>query len=222
MSISISKAQAEALKAGDDFGGESKMEFSVVSSMLEMYGAELLKNISYYGNNKKVVGSGDLLSNLIPEIVEQDGVTTFTLRMLDYFDYPNEGVKGVGSSRNAPNSPYQYKHYGMSADGRASLKRYIMSGKAKIRSVLNDKALGTGGEKKGVGFSQKNTLIDRQVETLAYLIKRFGIKTTNYFTDAFNKTFENFEVSVAEAVENDIIITFERINLNKSNKNGNI
>ena len=218
MSISISKAQKAALDSGFDFGGENLMEFNAVNSILEQYGAELLKNISKFGNNKGVVGSGELLSNLIPEIVEQDGVTTFTLRMLDYYDYPNQGVKGVDSSKNAPTSDYQYKNYGMSESGRASLKKYIQSGKAKITSVMNDKALGKGGEKIGVSFSKKKELIDRQVETLAYLIKRFGIKTTNYFTDAFNKTFENFEISVAEAVGTDILITFERINLNKSNK----
>ena len=218
MSISISKAQKAALDSGFDFGGENLMEFNAVNSILEQYGAELLKNINKFGNNKGVVGSGELLSNLIPEIVEQDGVTTFTLRMLDYYDYPNQGVKGVDSSKNAPTSDYQYKNYGMSESGRASLKKYIQSGKAKITSVMNDKALGKGGEKIGVSFASKKTLIDRQVDTLAYLIKRFGIKTTNYFTDAFNKTFENFEISVAEAVGTDILITFERINLNKSNK----
>ena len=218
MSISISKAQKAALDSGYDFGGENIMEFNAVNSILEQYGAELLKNINKFGNNKGVVGSGELLSNLIPEIVEQDGVTTFTLRMLDYYDYPNQGVKGVDSSDNAPTSDYQYKNYGMPESGRASLKKYIQSGKAKITSVMNDKALGKGGEKIGVSFSSKKQLIDRQVDTLAYLIKRFGIKTTNYFTDAFNNTFENFEISVAEAVGTDILITFERINLNKSNK----
>lgn len=218
MSININKAQADFLREGGDLGGTDIIEFGVVNNVLEQYGAEFLENISYFANNKKVVGSGDLLSNMIPEIVEQNGATIFRLRMLDYYDYPNKGVKGVDSSENAPNSPYQYKNYGMSASGRASLKKYIQSGKAKITSVRNDKALGKGGERIGVSFSKKGSLIDRQVETLSYLIKRFGIKTTNYFTDAFNKTFENFEIKMAEAVEADIVITFERINLNKSNK----
>jgi hypothetical protein len=218
MSININKAQADFLREGGDLGGTEIMEFGVVNGVLEQYGEELLKNISYFGNNKKVAASGDLLTNMIPEIIEENGAVIFRLRMLDYYDYPNEGVKGVDSSRNAPNSTYQYKNYGMPESGRASLKRYIQSGKAKITSVMNDKALGKGGEKIGVSFSKKGSLIDRQVETLSYLIKKFGIKTTNYFTDAFNKTFENFEIKMAEAVEKDIVITFERINLNKSNK----
>ena len=55
MSISISKAQKAALDSGFDFGGENLMEFNAVNSILEQYGAELLKNISKFGNNKGVV-----------------------------------------------------------------------------------------------------------------------------------------------------------------------
>jgi hypothetical protein len=215
MSININKAQADFLREGGDLGGTDIVEFGVVAGMLEQYGAELLTNISYFGNNKGVVGSGDLLSSMVPEITEDNGITTFRLRMLDYYDYPNEGVKGVNSSSNAPKSPYQYRNYGMSSEGRASLKKYILSGKAKITSVKNDKALGKGGEKIGVAFSNKKALIDQQVDTLAYLIKRFGIKKTNYFTDAFNKTFKTFEVDMVEAAGRDIVITFNRLNNRK-------
>jgi hypothetical protein len=214
MSININKAQADFLSSGGDFGGTDIAEFGVVATLLEQYGAELLENISYFGNNKGVVGSGDLLRDMIPETSVENGVDVFRLRMLDYYDYPNEGVKGVASSSNAPGSPYQYRNYGMSSEGRASLKRYILSGKAKIQSVKNDKALGKGGEKIGVAFNNK-TLIDKQVDTLAYLIKRFGIKKTNYFTDAFNKTFKTFEVDMVEAAGRDIVITFNRLNNRK-------
>jgi hypothetical protein len=214
MSININKAQADFLSSGGDFGGTDIVEFGVVAGLLEQYGAELLTNISYFANNKGVVGSGDLLDSMVPELTEENGVDIFRLRMLDYYDYPNEGVKGVNSSSNAPGSPYQYRNYGMSSEGRASLKRYILSGKAKITSVRNDKALGKGGEKIGVAFDNR-TLIDKQVDTLAYLIKRFGIKKTNYFTDAFNKTFKNFEVDMVEAAGRDIVITFNRLNNRK-------
>ena len=216
MSININKAQADFLREGGDFGGSNIAEFGVVASLLEQYGAELIDNIQLFGNERGVVGSGDLLSDMIPEIDNENGVDIFRLRMMDYYDYPNEGVKGVGSSNNAPGSPYQYRNYGMSSQGRASLKQYILSGKAKVVSVKNDKALGIGGEKKGVSFSKSKSLIDKQVDTLAYLIKRFGIKKTNYFTDAFNKTFKTFEVDMVEAAGRDIVITFNR--LNKSNK----
>jgi hypothetical protein len=218
MSININRAQREALASGADFGGEDITEFGVVNGVIEQYGATLLTNIDKFAKAKSLSASGELLSNMIPEIVNENGITIFRLRMLDYYDYPNEGVKGVRSSANAPGSPYQYKNYGMPESGRASLKRYILSGKAKVSSVMNDKALGIGGERKGVRFAEKKNLIDRQLDTLAYLIKRFGIKTTNYFTDAFNETFRDFEVKMAEALETDIVITFERINKRNGNK----
>ena len=214
MSININKAQADFLSSGGDFGGSNIVEFGVVASLLEQYGAELLENISYFGNNKGVVGSGDLLRDMIPETSVENGVDVFRLRMLDYYDYPNEGVRGVASSSNAPSSPYQYRNYGVPLSMKDSLKKYILSGKAKIQSVKNDKALGKGGEKIGVAFNNK-TLIDKQVDTLAYLIKRFGIKKTNYFTDAFNKTFQTFEVDMVEAAGRDIVITFNRLNKRK-------
>ena len=218
MSINIRKAQNEALASGFDFGGDNITEFTVVNSVLEQYAAEFLKNISYYANNKKVVSSGDLINSMVPEIVEGNGSIVFRLKMIDYYDFPNEGVKGVRSSRNAPKSPYKYKNYGVPQSMADSLKKYIQSGKAKITSVMNDKALGKGGERKGLRFAGKKTLIDTQVATLGYLIKRFGIKSTNYFTDAFNKTFEDFEVKMFEAVESGIIITFENIKLRDGNK----
>lgn len=218
MSINIRKAQNEALASGFDFGGDNITEFSVVNGVFEQYAEEFLKNISYFANNKKVVSSGDLLKNMVPEIVEGNGSIIFRLKMIDYYDFPNEGVKGLRSSKNAPKSPYKYRNYGVPQSMKDSLKKYIQSGKAKITSVMNDKALGKGGERKGLRFAGKKTLIDTQVATLGYLIKRFGIKTTNYFTDAFNKTFEDFEVKMFEAVESGIIITFENIKLRDGNK----
>jgi hypothetical protein len=218
MSINIRKAQNEALASGFDFGGDNITEFTVVNSVLEQYAAEFLKNISYFANNKKVVSSGDLINSMVPEIVEGNGSIVFRLKMIDYYDFPNEGVKGLRSSKNAPKSPYRYRNYGVPQSMKDSLKKYIQSGKAKITSVMNDKALGKGGERKGLRFAGKKTLIDTQVATLGYLIKRFGIKSTNYFTDAFNKTFEDFEVKMFEAVESGIIITFENIKLRDGNK----
>ena len=148
MSININKAQKEALSSGFDFGGDDIVEFGVVNGVLGQYSADLLTNIDKFAKAKSITASGDLLNNMIPEIVEENGIIIFRLRMLDYYDYPNEGVKGVRSSENAPSSPYQYKNYGMPASGRASLKRYILSGRAKVSSVMNDKALGIGGEKR--------------------------------------------------------------------------
>ncbi len=206
MSINISKAQAAALSELDSFGEDrpnAPVALSVTEKILVQYGAEFKLELALQMNRAKVTASGKLEDSIIPEII--DG-TTLQIRMLDYYDFPNKGVKGVRSSRNAPHSPYKYKNYGMSADGRKSIKNYIRSGRAKISSTSGDKARGIGLERKGV------SLLDVQTNTLVYLIKAFGIKTTKYFDKAFDKVFKDFELVVAEAVGRDIVVTLDRIN----------
>lgn len=141
MSTNISKAQGKALDEAFDFGGEDLSEYSMVGSILEQFAAKYVKNIEKYANDKMNVGTGNLLKSMVAEIEDKDGLMTFTLKMLDYYDYPNQGVKGVGSSNNAPDSPYQYKNYGMSKEGLASIKKYILSGKKRIASVGKDLSL---------------------------------------------------------------------------------
>jgi hypothetical protein len=57
--------------------------------------------------------------------------------------------------------------------------------------------------------------LDSKINTLIYLIKAYGIKTTNYFDDAFDKVFKDFAVTAADAVGRDIVITIQRLNTGK-------
>jgi len=209
MSISIAKAQADALSQLGSFGEDrpGPVPLTVLQKILVQYGSDFAIELAESMKQKEVFGSGKLADSIIPE-VNEDG-NTLTIRMLNYYDFPNKGVKGVKSSANAPTSPYQYKTFGMNRDGRKSISDYVLSGRAKIRNVRNDKAVGIGLERKGV------SALDSKINTLIYLIKAYGIKTTNYFDDAFNKVFKDFAVTAAEAVVRDIVITIQRLNTSK-------
>ena len=209
MSISIAKAQADALSQLGSFGEDrpGPVPLTVLQKILVQYGSDFAIELAESMKQKEVFGSGKLADSIIPEVNEEGN--TLTIRMLNYYDFPNKGVKGVLSVKNARNSPYQYKNFGMSKDGRASIKEYIQSGRAKIRSVRNDAALGIGLERKGV------SALESDVNTMIYLIKAYGIKTTNYFDKAFDKVFKNFSVTAAEAVGRDIVITIQRLNTSK-------
>ena len=194
MPISISAAQQKAISSGflNDIGeGRTDVRLGIAETVLAQYGEEFMLNLGKYANQRKVVASGKLLSDSMFRIV--DG-TTLQIVVPDYFDYPNEGVQGVKSSKNAPGSPYKFKNYGMNAEGRKKIKDYIRQGHAKIRNVRSDKALGIGLEKKRLSVA------DAQANTLIYWIKRQGIKKTSYFTDALKETFKDFEVKMSEAV----------------------
>jgi hypothetical protein len=214
MPTSLSKAQSNVVNSGflDKIGTTGEFETYIAENLLEQYGvafaAVLADNIKFKG----LVGSGALADNIYPEMSE-DG-KTLTISVLDYYDYVNKGVQGVRNSKNAPGSPYKYKNYGMNEEGRGSIKKYILSGKAKVRNIRNDRAAGIGLESKGIRQKPKKSLLDSQVDNLIYMIKKYGIKKTNYFDDAVNKVFANWAVDMAAALGEDVKLNL-RITSNK-------
>ena len=211
MSISIDKAQADALAEDPNFGGEDKpnapVKLTVLQKILAQYASEFQLVLEQNIKDRGLTASGRLRDSIEPEF-DDDGMG-FRIYMADYFDYPNKGVQGVDFNNNAPNSRYKYRHYKMDKDGRESIREYIQSGKAKITTVRKDKAVGIGLERKGV------SAIDTKVNTLIYLIKSYGIKTTNYFDDAFEKVFKDFLVISSKVVGRQVVITLQRLNTSK-------
>jgi len=208
---SIKKAQAEARL--DDLGENKNLFTTVKLSILEkifvQYGAEFALKVRDLLNQKNNIGSGSLSDSTDPEVIVSGSDVTLKIRLNDYYDFINKGVKGVASSKNAPNSPYSFKNYGVPDSMKASLKKYIDSGKAKVRTVTRDKAYGIGGERKGKRLTEEQT----QVNTLGYMIKRFGVKKSGYFDQAFKDVFEGYEEVIAEAVGEDILLSFKGVKL---------
>ncbi len=204
MPKSFAKAQAGALNR---LGGQDREQFVpfVAQSILEQYGQDFKILLEAYIKSRKVSSTGALADNIYPSVSEDGNKLIVT--MLDYFDFPNEGVRGVKGTKNGVGSPYKFKNYGMNAEGRASIKRYILDGKAKVSNV-----------KEPVGLERKNkkkSLIDRQVDNLIYMIKRYGIKRTEYFNDAFEEAFKDIDVVIGEALGIDIAMNIQTISSKK-------
>ena len=206
---SISQVQLENLNdleglATFDRANDGKpIELNITAKVLAQYGAEFKLAVERLIDERQITASGYLADVSNPEITEQPGSTTLQIRLADYYDYVNKGVKGVKSSRNAPKSPYQFKTLGVGDAMRASLTKYVTNNRSKIRTVTRYKPIGL--ERKGVQSSTKST-IEREVDTMGYMIKRFGIKARYYFDDAFDEVFKDFEMVMLESVGNDIII----------------
>lgn len=195
----IGKAQANLLKTGFlDSANDDKNLFIVIDGMLSDYGNEFLINLEKYYNQKGLAASGKLISDA--EMIQGDGV--LQIKLPYYYDYVNKGVRGKYDEQNAPNSPYKFKSLRMNDEGRASLKRYIESGKAKISNI---KPIYKS-EKK----NKKLSLLDRKVNYLERQIKWWGIKTTNYFDLAVEETFKDIEQVVAERIGNYITVSFSK------------
>ena len=208
MSINIQRVQAEVLAENFDLGGSEDrasfgpVQLTIIEKLLSEYGIAFQKELEEQIKSKEITASGKLRDGIRVEVSEDK----LTIRMLDYYDYPNKGVKGVDSSRNAPGSPYQYKNYGMNARGRDSIRKYIQSGKAKITSVRRDVARGIGSERKGVDLETT------KVNTLIYLIKKYGVKKTSYYDKAFEKVFGTLQQALSDGIGYQITLTINSIN----------
>ena len=205
MPISLTEALNRVSRKGST---RDQFETFVASNILEQYGAEFKLELERIMKQRQIVGATGALADSINPIVDSDG-KKLTITMLDYYDFVNEGVRGVKNSNNAPNSPYKFKHYRMSPEGRASIKEYILKGKAKVsnKQVMGKTVIGL--ERKNIKQTKKKSLIDQQVDTLIYNIKKYGIKQTDYFTDAFEKVFANWEQDMADAFGEDVKLALQ-------------
>lgn len=187
-----------------EFDGKP-VQLNIAAKVLAQFGAEFNLKLKELIKERQIDASGYLSDTSNPEIIEQGARAQMQIRLADYYDFVNKGVKGKKSSRNAPNSPYQFKTYCVGDAMRASLTKYIQSNRSKIRTVTRDKAVGIGLERKGV-----QSPLEREVNTMGYMIKSYGIKARHYFDDAFDEVFKDFDVVMTEAIGNDIIISLTR------------
>ena len=205
--MSIGKSQIKEVAKGTknlsgdiEFGSVNVIDLNDVTlSFFQKYSAIYVKAIEDSINKNQVVGSGKMLKGVDPE-VSKDG-NTLIIYMANYYDFVNKGVKGVKGSRNAPNSPYQYKNYGMSEEGRKSIQEYIRKGKAKIKVATKKNTVNAVGLEK-----KKVSLLDLKTNALVYLIKKWGIKTTNFFDEATEQVQKEMIEDLGEVMAQTIVI----------------
>lgn len=205
-------------KSKDDFTwlddtGSSKYtakDLTTIKEALELQGAKFILSASEKIRAYQSINTGKLLTKgLKTKYTLSGGEQALELYMIYYGDFVNKGVKGWGDSSNAPDSPYQYKTKGMSKEGRQSIKNAIESGKMKVRNVSGYKV---GLETKS---NDKKSLIDTQVDTMVYLIKKYGIKKRPFFSEAFEETFGTFPEELKKAIGKDLVVKILKMNTQK-------
>jgi hypothetical protein len=203
---SITQSQVANLDwASNQTGSANYNPLDIINSVLEQYGLIAISNIQRNIKDRQVVNSGQMSSTMYQKLDVENGQQSLKIYIKDYYRFVDKGVKGVKSTKNAPKSPYRYKTLtGMSKEGRASIQSLITSGKAKVR-VISQASSKT--EKRGLQFKgTKKSLLDKQTDQLIYNIKRFGIKTTDFFKDGFQQTFKDLQKDLGEALKKDISI----------------
>lgn len=198
--MDINKSQKVNLDFLNDTGTSQyqKIDMKGVDKILIEYANKFKTNLVASIKTHQVTASGRMQSddNLYFKLIEEsDGSKTLDFYIVEYAKYVDKGVKGWGSSKNAPSSPYSYSNPAKTSSNgefRRSIKEYIESGKAKVRVSDVRKYGAVGGEKK------KLSLIDAKVNKLMYLIRRFGIKTTNFLQQPIDESFKGLETKIAD------------------------
>lgn len=205
MALSITQSQVANLDWLNSTGSSEYNSVEIINSVLEQYGLIAISNIQRNIKDRQVVNSGQMSTTMYQKVDVENGMQSLKIYIKDYYRFVDKGVKGVKSTKNAPNSPYRYKTLtGMSKEGRVSIQSLITSGKAKVR-VISQSASKT--EKRGLQYKgTKKSLLEKQTDQLIYNIKKYGIKTTNFFKDGFEETFKDLQKDLGEALKKDISI----------------
>jgi hypothetical protein len=205
MPISIQQSQKIQLENGF-VGSSGSFDFTEVTAKeinaLFIERAEIFKNewISQL-NSKKIIASGNI-ENVDYQIVQTATSATLNISFPYYAKFVDKGVKGVRSSKNAPDSPYKFKNYGMSAEGRKSIANWLRTAKAKVRTTDVKKYGAKGTEKKFKKISE----FDQRLEDTIFNIKKYGIKKRDFIEPTIKKSFEGFEKELSEVIGKTITI----------------
>ena len=188
--------------------GSKRNEFVKVEALnaVEKLGIDFRLKCIELLNQRGVTASGKLEDSISqPIIVTEGSKITMTIKMADYYDYTNKGVKGWADSSRAPNSPYQFKTKGMDDEGKKSIEEYIRSGRKKITTFSQSyKEMETKLKRRNKG----NQLFEFAVKNTIFGIKKKGIRAKHWFDDAVKEVFGDVGQVMAEAYGRDITVTF--------------
>jgi hypothetical protein len=189
-------------------------EVKKTDNNLEVLAGKFFLRVTERARALGLINTGDMISddNLKSTITRQEDITSLDMYMVYYADFVNQGVKGVKSSRNAPDSPYQYKNLGMSEEGRKSILRSVTEGKMKASDTSKVSYGKIGLEGKSKDTPNQAEINQKEAERIIYLIKAYGIKTTNFINDAWEDWKKDLGPEITKVLGPRIIAELKIVN----------
>ena len=155
---------------------------------LRKFGAKVLTE-SRKNLKKSKISASDLGKSIKFKVEVKKSVTSLTFTMNDYWEYVDAGVRGVGGTK---------------ANGEAWKVKKVTNNKFKYRDKMPPaKAFSGFMYKKGIqGRNKKGQFISRKstMFAIAKSVYHTGIKTTNFFTDAFYDQIDKVSSDLGDAL----------------------
>jgi hypothetical protein len=209
---SIAQAQAEFLKAGGlETGGIDRPAMRKVDPMQEIlskYIVEFLQTASDNLNKTDSITTGNLENSLDFDITRTARGYRIDFKALDYYKFVDKGVRGAGRSLKNSTSPYRFKFLTPSKSHVTAIEKWIIRNRltATARDVRRSGAIGR--ERKAIDPTKGR-------RTLAYIIaksiKKDGLYETGFWSDAFDKTFQDFGQQMTKALGQTITVSLEQM-----------
>jgi hypothetical protein len=150
---------------------------------------------------KNIIASGEIESNLVilpPKDV--NGVVTLEIELPYYAKFQDRGVKGLKKDPTN-NSPYFFKTWGMSKEGRESVSKWLETAKGKVSSSDAQK-FQVGSERKFKKISEQDSRLNQAIAG----IKAGGIKTRNFIDPIVEEAFGEIGKDVAVIYGDKVLI----------------
>ena len=195
--------------------GESKSSFdpldlTAVEEVLFDYAKEFQKMASRQLRRANKISTGKLEDSISFEVTETDAGFELALKVLDYYKFVDQGVRGAGANSKNNTSPYKYR------DKMPPIKEILkwVKQKGSLKASAED-------QKRGLSKAQKSSRALKAAakkikpKTLAFLIARKiqqrGLPYTGFWERSFEKTFKGLDVKLAEVTGLNIRTNFDQL-----------
>jgi hypothetical protein len=189
-------------------------QLGVMEAMLAQYIGDFLTAANDNLEANDSVSSGSLSESLTFEIQPAGGGYVINFKANDYYKYVDKGVRGTGDqsgkglkyTNKNNSSPYAFKHMNPSRKHVDAIRRWITDNNLTSKVTDISKWGGVGRENKG-----GNMPLNSAAWLVARQIKMGGLKATNFWQDAFDKTFADFGQKMSEALGVSLSVNLEQL-----------
>jgi len=202
---------ADALSGlGETKSGFEPLDLSAIEKVLFEYAAEFQKMASRQLRRANKISTGKLEDSISFEVTETDAGFELALKVLDYYKFVDQGVRGAGANSKNNTSPYKYR------DKMPPIKEILkwIKQKGSLKASAED-------QKRGLSKAQKSSRALRAAakklkpKTLAFLIARKiqqrGLPYTGFWERSFEQTFKGLDVKLAEVTGLNIRTNFDEL-----------
>jgi hypothetical protein len=164
---------------------------NAVEEWIVQFVKELQDNLTKAGANV----TEELANSITGVLDSEEGRWDIVMRLADYYDFVNKGVRGVRDSSKSPGSPYSFKTLAVGQAMAMSIRKWML--RKNIRAFQANRK-----------FKESHRSFEQTGNSAAYAlaraIKAKGIRANRFFDDAYDKMIPLLAETISKALAQDV------------------